>query len=366
MPQNGKSAKYIILQTSIGDYRQAVLQLLAGRYGTDFLVLAGKEYFDGTTKTRIKLGDNFRLIRNIFFLQRFSFQLDCWKSVIAADAVIFEGNPRIFSTWIFVGIRRVLGRRSALWCHAWSRKGPHKGGTFLRDIMCTLAGVAVAYTGTEAGHLRKRLPGVEVVCAPNSLYARGDIRPAVASLPPRDILYVGRLVAEKKPQLLLEAFIRVMHELPADACLKFVGAGPQQSLLQKMAADRGVEKRVLFRGHVGGYDDIRKEYQSALVSVSPGYIGLSLIQTLSFGVPMITGNDEPHAPEIEAAIEGENTLFFRSDDPDALASSILSVFKQKESWIGRRRSISEYCAENYSVEKMAQGLSEAFGCHEGK
>lgn len=364
MPQKGKPAKYIILQTSIGDYRQAVLQLLAGRYGADFLVLAGKEYFDGTTKTRIKLGDNFRLIRNFFFLKRFSFQLDCWKSAIAAYAVIFEGNPRIFSTWMLLGIRRALGRRSALWCHAWSRKGPHKGGTFLRDAMCKLAGVAVAYTGTEAAHLRERLPGVEVVCAPNSLYARSDIRPAEANLPPWDILYVGRLVAEKKPQLLLEAFIRVMSELPSDARLKFVGAGPQQPLLEKMAIERGVGKRVLFMGHVGGYADIRKEYETALVCVSPGYIGLSIIQALSFGVPMITGDDEPHAPEIEAAIEGENSLFFRSDDPEDLARAISAVFKQKERWTDRRRSISAYCAENYSAEKMAQGLSEAFGCRD--
>ena len=119
-------------------------------------------------------------------------------------------------------------------------------------------------------------------------------------------------------------------------------------------------------GHVGGYADLRKEYERALVSVSPGYAGLSLIQTLSFGVPMITGDNEPHAPEIEAAIEGENSLFFRSGDPDSLAKAISSVFKQKERWTGRRRSISDYCAENYSAEKMAQGLSEAFGCHEGK
>lgn len=358
--KGGKPPKYVLLQTAIPDYRQAVLQLLAERYGDGFLVMAGKEYFGGTTKTRIKLENNFREIRNIFFLKRFSIQLGCWKEVMAADAVIFEGNPRVLSNWIAIPIRRLLGKRCAIWGHAWPRKG-RSSGTMLRDAMYRLTGVVVTYTDTEAGFVRERLPGLEVISAPNSLYSNREITPAMSSLPPRHILYVGRLVAENKPRLLLEGFIKAVKGLPADACLKFVGSGPQEPLLRKLAAEHGVEDRVVFMGHIGDQNKLRKEYETALVSVSPGYVGLSLTQTLGFGVPMIIALDEPHAPEIEAALEGENCLFFRSDDPDDLARAMKSIFSQKADWIGRRRSISGFCAENYSAEKMAQGMAEAFG-----
>ncbi len=357
--------RYVLLQTTVGDYRQAVLQILVNELGSDFLVMSGRVYFDGTTKTRVNfIENNFRFVTNIFIFRKLSFQLGCWGAVISADVAILELNPRILSTWIILIVRRFLGKRTAVWGHAWSRKGPYKDGTMLRDWMCRIAGVVVAYTNREGMYFRERMPRLEVVVAPNSLYPQSKIKPAISVDGCRDVVYVGRLVADKNPRLLLEAFIQAVGLLPSDVRLRFVGAGPELEPLRALAKIHGLLDRVDFLGHLGAYEDIHAVYANALVSVSPGYVGLSLIQSLSFGVPMVIATDEPHAPEIEAASEGANCLFFRSNDSSDLARVLLSVFQNSSDWLDRRKKIADVCAESYTIEKMASGLLKAFGKHE--
>lgn len=64
----------------------------------------------------------------------------------------------------------------------------------------------------------------------------------------------------------------------------------------------GAVRQCLFRWDHNN-EDIYDVYANALVSVSPGYVGLSLTQSLSFGVPMLIAIDEAHVPEIDAALD---------------------------------------------------------------
>ncbi|HEY5993149.1 MAG TPA: glycosyltransferase [Gallionellaceae bacterium] len=354
--------KCVLLQTAVPDYRLPVLQILANELGDNFMVLAGEGYFDGTTRTRADaLRTNFRPITNIFVLNKLSFQLGCWADVLAADAAILELNPRILSSWIMLLIRRILGKRTAVWGHAWSRKGPYVGSTALRDLMCRLAGSVVAYTEREKHYFIERMPHLTVFTAPNALYSRSRMVALIPAAPCHDILYVGRLVADKKPILLLQAFAQAATSLPSDARLRFAGAGPELGALQELARSAGLADKVEFLGHRGSYEEIRDLYSSALASASPGYVGLSLVQSLCFGVPVLIARDEPHSPEIEAASDGANCLFFNSDDPSDLAKAIVSVFQNEHSWLDKREEISEGCARQYTVERMATGLLRAFG-----
>ena len=353
--------KFVLLQTAIGDYRQAVLECVKDRLGQSFLVLAGTEYFDGTTKTRVQLGDNLRLIKNFFVARRASFQVGCWRETISAEAAILELNPRIISVWALVCIRRALNRRTALWGHSSSRAGPDKGGTLLRDTMCRLAKRVVAYTETEGRRFKSRMPDLDVVVAPNALYPARLIKPAIGQDPPTNIIFVGRLVREKKPFVLLEAFAKTKDELPIDVRLVFVGAGPDAATLASRANQLGVGNRVDFTGHVGGYEALKAIYENAIAAVSPGYVGLSLTQCLSFGVPMIISRDEPHSPEIEAAQEGANCLFFSTDNSHDLADKLRMICSERREWFDRRAEIATTCSRRYSAELMADGLLKAFG-----
>ena len=117
--------------------------------------------------------------------------------------------------------------------------------------------------------------------------------------------------------------------------------------------------RVRFAGHVSDFETLSSYYWNALVSVSPGYAGLSLIQSHWFGVPMIIARDEPHAPEIEAAIEGENAVLVTSDSSTRArrcagrASSTLG-----SSGLARGPAIAARCVERYAIEAAVRVLRQ--------
>ena len=64
-----------------------------------------------------------------------------------------------------------------------------------------------------------RRAGKRIVAAPNAILPRGMMNPAVGDSPPTDFIYVGRLVAEKKPVLLAQAFLRALSALPGETRL---------------------------------------------------------------------------------------------------------------------------------------------------
>ena len=115
-----------------------------------------------------------------------------------------------------------------------------------------------------------------------------------------------------------------------------------------------MEHKIKILGHISNFNVLEDLYSEALFSVSPGYVGLSITQSFGFGVPMLISKNEPHSPEIEAAIFGQNSFLFETDDLDDLSAKIISCYNKKKFWVDNRLDISEFCKKKYSIEKMAQ------------
>lgn len=351
------SPNIVLQQTAIADYRQEVFNQLQRHWGSALTVVVGDVYFDATTRTRIDMEGNLRYVSNRFlFGRRLLWQRNTVKSMVSADVTIAELNPRILSVWLAVLIRRILCRHTVLWGHAWPRKGQTSPTERVRGWLRRLANVILVYTETQRDELLISEPATSVICAPNAIY-RSDQMTALSVNSPNDILCVGRLVASKKPILLLEAFeIAVRKGLPPSHRLIFAGEGPEragiEAGLSKMPELVG---RVVVLGHVPP-TEMPALYQAAFVSVAPGTVGLSITQSLSFGVPMIIAREEPHGPEIEAASDGVNSLFVGSDDAESIAEALLQIARERRIWSTRRTAIVLDCAARYSVEQMVDGI----------
>lgn len=117
--------------------------------------------------------------------------------LIRTPVVVLELNPRIFSVWLVLIGRYLLGRPVVLWGHAWLREGRFAQSDWLRHIMRSLTKVIVVYTQTQQKELQEKMPKKYIIATPNALYLKSDMM-AVDSLVRPNFLYVGRLVAEKK------------------------------------------------------------------------------------------------------------------------------------------------------------------------
>ena len=344
-------SKLVLLQTVAPDYRRKLFATLESHLKDDFILYAGNNYFEESVKTDSNI--NLERVDNFYFFgRRFLFQFGMWKEALKSDYLIIEMNPRILSNWILLIIRKISGRTTILWGHAWPRGGQKSRTDLIRHKMRQLGDIIITYTRTQSQELQERMPHKKIVTAPNSLYYKSEMQ---ASLQEKisNIIYVGRLTALKKPELLVEAFAKVMDKVPQEAKLIIVGDGNERNSLVDFIQKRGLDQRIKLSGHIGDYKRLKELYNSALFSVSPGYVGLSITQSFSFGVPMLISKDENHSPEIEAATS-ENSVFFTTDDSDDLADKILDFYQQKEHWLGQRSSICEACKERYSIEAMSQ------------
>ncbi len=353
------SPNLVLLQTVLPDYRLAVFEALNDALAGGLLICAGDVFFSETVRTVPAPHLAVRRLTNRFFCKRrVLWQGGAWRCTLPAPVLLAELNPRIASTWLIVLSRRFLGRRTVLWGHHLSRSSANaKGPGWARKALARAANGVVVYTESGRVVMRQSLPAQQVTAAPNALYRLADMGPAAVE-PGRHIIYVSRLVEQKRPHLLLLAYAEAVPALPPGCRLVFVGEGPEREPLQRAAYDAGLSDRIDFLGHVSDLQALRRLYGRAVLSVSPGYVGLSAVQSLAFGIPVVYAEGENHSPEVEA-LTMANSRSFSAGQAESLAAALLAVMSERVEWWQRRGAIADDCAQNYSVEAMVARLREA-------
>lgn len=100
------------------------------------------------------------------------------------------------------------------------------------------------------------------------------------------ILYVGRLIPEKQPQLLLEAFRRVREHRRCS--LLFVGGGPLEGELERVVREQGIAD-VSFAGFVN-QSEIASAYVCADIFALPSAFepwGMVVNEAMNFALPIV-------------------------------------------------------------------------------
>jgi glycosyltransferase involved in cell wall biosynthesis len=143
---------------------------------------------------------------NIFFLgRRFGGQRSVVRAAVTADNCVVELNPRLLTSWLVLLLRRARGKKSAVWGHAWPMAGREARTDRLKSKLRRLAEHVIDYTYDDAKSSSDFEPNLKVSVAPNALYRADYMRPAKAERLD-SILWIGRLVPDKKPDLAIKAF----------------------------------------------------------------------------------------------------------------------------------------------------------------
>ncbi len=231
--------------------------------------------------------------------------------------------------WIPADIARLAatlsGRSFAVRVHAWDvfAQPPRRLAARLRDagrvLPCTdLAAAAVVRCGIGPDRVRVVPHGLPLADA------GWDWRP------PRDagpILGVGRLVAKKGVDTLLDAYALAAAGTPSLPPLEWVGDGPERRRLERRIAHQDLRGRVQLRGALSA-DATRSALRRASLLVLPSRItpdgdrdGIAnvLLEAMAAGVPVLSTTASAAPELIEDGINGWLTA---PDAPDALALAL--------------------------------------------
>ena len=116
----------------------------------------------------------------------------------------------------------------------------------------------------------------------------------IAATPPADghwdILSAGRLIPEKRLDLLIDAVPGLVDDFPSLRVL-VIGDGPERMALEHLAHRRGIQEHVTFAGFVPDPAMVIGFMKSAGVFVSPSIregFGMAALEAMACGMPVVT------------------------------------------------------------------------------
>jgi glycosyltransferase involved in cell wall biosynthesis len=155
-----------------------------------------------------------------------------------------------------------------------------------------------------------------------------DVPLGASPVPPPFLLCVARHVAKKGIDTLLHAFARIAGELPG-VKLVLVGDGPLFAEHEALARRLGVAGHVLFTSEIPPAR-VAPFIASCAVFVLPSRaepFGLVVLEAAHYGRPIVATR-VGGVPEI--LTDGVDALLVEPDDPEAMASRILTLLRQPE------------------------------------
>jgi len=141
------------------------------------------------------------------------------------------------------------------------------------------------------------------------LECREDIRAELGIYPDECILiYVGRLAKEKN----LEELFRFLKKCSPDQRLLVVGGGPDQTRLEQLARELGIQEQLIFTGLIPP-QQIANYYQAGDIFVSASTSetqGLTYMEAMASALPLLCRADECLDGVIQ---DGVNGLVYRNE-----------------------------------------------------
>jgi len=263
------------------------------------------------------------------------------------DQLILLGNPYWVATWIGAILARLTGKRVLFWSHGfltppegakgWIRRAflrlPHINLFYGRgakrnavDLGWDASKVHVIGNSLDLDRTRVARDSVDpvaIAACRSALFARPDLPTVVCSC---------RLQPKKRLDLLIRA-AAMLRDAGEPINVVIIGDGSERARLESMA--RSADLPVYFEGECYDESRIALLTMSADLTNCPGFIGLTAIQSMAYGVPVVTNKrSSEQAPEVESIVPGRTGDLFDDGDLNDLVRAMRPWLR---SGIDRRR-----------------------------
>jgi glycosyltransferase involved in cell wall biosynthesis len=171
------------------------------------------------------------------------------------------------------------------------------------------------------------------------------------------ILFVGRLVPEKAPDLLLRAF----RSVPGDARLVIAGGSSfTDSYTDALAALAAEDKRVVLPGYVYG-ETLAELYANAAGFVLPSLVEglpLTLLEAASFGAPVVASGIGPHAEIV--GDDGPGHRLVPAGDESALSAALSETLERGVPVVEGAQALRDRVLQEYSWDRAVDATEALY------
>ena len=172
-------------------------------------------------------------------------------------------------------------------------------------------------------------------------------------------VFVGRLINNKGPDEVLDAFVTVSR---SDATLTFIGDGPMRTELESKVNRLGMQNRVKFTGHT---DDVAGLLRSADVMIRPSRTegqSLAILEAMASEVTVIASDIPPNR---ELLGDGERGLLVRAGDQDGLSRAMGNILSDEGLRVRLASTAREFAAL-LTWDRCAEGTGRVLAAAAGR
>jgi len=173
------------------------------------------------------------------------------------------------------------------------------------------------------------------------------------------ILFVGSLDRRKQLDVLIRAFANIKRTMSTDIKLIIVGEGVVREEITILIRELRLDCSIELTGQINDPGILLDYYKRAIVSVSFGQAGLSVLQSMGFGVPFLSKKNAITGGELSNIQHGYNGLLC-DDSIESLEYSLQRLTNDVDLARTMGKNAYDYYNENCSIENMANAFVKVF------
>gem|GEM_PF-4962574 len=371
------NGQIVIFQRIVPHYRKSVFRILHERFGA--IVCHSRERNHSSLKdSGPSLGFPNEYLRRVYVGSK---ETTCVQELLPIllkyrpKLVVSEFSATYLTFWFLLLLRPLFKYKLAIWSHGihnheMAAPFTNMGGRLRLFAFRKTDGLFI-YSKERRDllvpYLCRPVPMFLVsntldTCSLNNVYdnlfkeGRVRVRERLGMSNGFHLFYIGRLIAPKRIDVLLKSF-ELLLEMGADVHLHIIGNGPEHTHVNKI--HKYHPDRLHDHGQIEAQERKGELMFAADLNVHPGNVGLSIVDGLCFGKPLVTCKGQEHGPEITYLHDGVNGLMV-DPQPVAIAQAIFSLIENPQRVEKMQKEARRTCLEECSLDVMIKGFEKGF------
>jgi len=339
--------KILILQNKILHYNKPLYNYLAKKYKVTVVHSGNISKFKDDIYTE--------LIVNSTNVGPFIFQHKVISEVrsLKYDVVIGMFDIKWINNILALYIKHAK-TKYIWWGHGY---GKNNVGNYIRNFLIRKSDALLLYSNRDLSILTKNgIDNSKIFIAENTLEVKNH--EFNQNIKRDSFLFVGRAQKRKKVEDLFIAFSKIIASLPNNVFIKIVGDGVENKTLKELSEKLNIEDRVEFLGSITDEVKLKSVFQGSLAYISPGHVGLGVLHSFAYGVPVVTIEHDSHAPEFGNINNMNSIVYDGSIEKLSIILKELVINKEKSYQLGKNayNHYSKYRTMNLMVEGFINAI----------
>lgn len=347
-----KKIKLLLLANFIPHYRLPILNMLGEKY--DFTIAHYGKLVDDNEANFNQIKLIIKGINGFFF-----FKENIYKLAKQFDVVISLGELRVIPN-ILLGLRK---RRfglvywgigvTASYDHAFDSNSKIDG---IRIWLMNKADSILFYSDYPIKeYVQKGVDSKKLFVANNTVQVTEKV---IIPYEKKHFLFVGTLYRQKRLNELLKSYKQYIQITDKILPLVIIGDGDEKVNILNWIKQENLEDKIILTGQINNQQTLKLYYQDSVACVSPGQAGLTVLNSMAYGVPFVTSENAITGGEIFNVRNNENGFIYNGDTNE-LAGIMKKLAEDNELTYKLSRNAQNYYFNERNAEIMVKGFDDA-------